>query len=322
MTLTRLSIRRRLTQLAWCIGLFTCFAGIDLYFPVEEGTAVIVTRLGRPVRELTQPGPYWKWPTPIEQLHVLDRRRRILTIPEATSLTRDKKNIVLTSYVIWHIERPLTFLQSVGRAESAEAALGGLMLAVQTQRIGQHELSALVSTRPELLRLTEIEQETAAIAANEALERFGISIDQVGVERIAFPAENLDAVYARMRSEREAAANRLRAEGAQAAQAIRDQTHVESQEILRKGREEAARIAADAERQAAERLADAHRRNPEFYRFWSSLQAGKRLLKERSTLIVTSDQLLLDGLLKPLPQKLKEPQTPPDQSPRTTGAQP
>jgi regulator of protease activity HflC (stomatin/prohibitin superfamily) len=99
-----------------------------------------------------------------------------------------------------------------------------------------------------------------------------------------------------MRIERQAEANRLRAEGAKEAQAIRDKTHVETQEILRKGREEAARITAEAERRAAELLAEAHQKNPEFYQFWSSLQASKRVLKEKATLILSSDQLFFGGL--------------------------
>ncbi len=107
---------------------------------------------------------------------------------------------------------------------------------------------------------------------------------------------NLEAVFGRMRIERQAEANRLRAEGAKEAQAIRDKTHVETQEILRKGREAAARITADAERRAAELLAKAHQKNPEFYQFWSSLQASKRVLKEKATLILSSDQLFFGGL--------------------------
>ena len=128
------------------------------------------------------------------------------------------------------------------------------------------------------------------------LEKLGIGVDQVSVERIAFPEENLEAVFERMRIERQAEANRLRAEGAKEAQAIRDKTHVETQEILRKGREEAARITAEAERRAAELLAKAHQKNPEFYQFWSSLQASKRVLKEKATLILSSDQLFFGGL--------------------------
>lgn len=298
---------RVLLRILAVAGLLMGYSFIDLFFTVEEGRAAVVTRLGKPVREIVNAGPYWKLPSPIERVHTFDRRRRILQTPDATSFTRDKKNIVLSTYIIWHIERPLSFLQSVGSLELAESNLISMILASKTQRIGKNDLSALLSTRTDDLRIEQIEQEIAQDASTSALQRMGIAIDQVGIERIAFPTENLEAVFERMRTERKSEANRLRSEGARIAQGIRDDTHIASQEILRKGREEASQIAADAERQAAELLQKAHGQNPGFYQFWSSLQASKRAIKEKSTLILTTNQLFFDGLIEAQPSP--EPQS-------------
>lgn len=272
------------------------FALYDSFFTVNEGEAVVITRFGRPTREITQAGPWWKFPAPIEQRHVIDRRRTVFTAPEAAAFSADKRSIVLTCFVIWHVEKPLTYLQSVGDPETARSRLTSMLLAAQNQRVGTFPLSALASTRPDDVQLSQTESFIRDDIAAVSLEKLGIGIDQVSVERIAFPEENLEAVFGRMRVERQAEANRLRAEGAKEAQAIRDKTHVETQEILRKGREQAARITADAERRAAELLAKAHQKNPDFYQFWSSLQASKRVLKEKATLILSSDQLFFGGL--------------------------
>lgn len=286
-----------LSRGALAVGIVAVFVVLDTFYAIEEGQVAVVTRFGRPVREIVEAGPYWKWPTPIDTLHVFDRRRRIFVTPEVAHFTRDKKNIVLSTYVVWHVERPLAFLQAVGNAETAETNLAGLVGAAKTQRIGRHDLSALVSTRRENLHVEEIETEITAETSTAALTKMGVVVDQVGIERIAFPAENLAAVFDRMRTERQAEANRLRAEGAKAAQAIRDEAHVKSQDILRVGRNEASQIAAEAERRAADLLSAIHKQNPGFYKFWSSLQASKRVLKEKSTLILTSDQLFFDGLM-------------------------
>lgn len=272
------------------------FGLYDSFFTVNEGESVVITRFGRPTREITQAGPYWKFPAPIEQRHVIDRRRVVFTAPDAAAFSADKRSIVLTCFVIWHVEKPLTYLQAVGDPETAQSRLTSMLLAAQNQRVGTFPLSALASTSPQDVKLPQIESLIRDDIAAVSLEKLGISVDQVSVERIAFPEENLEAVFDRMRVERQAEANRLRAEGAKDAQAIRDKTHVETQEILRKGREEAARIAAEAERRAAELLAAAHQKNPEFYQFWSSLQASKRVLKEKATLILSSDQLFFEGL--------------------------
>jgi len=282
---------------ALIVGVFVLY---DSFFTVREGDAIVVTRFGRPVRELTQAGPYWKLPASIDRVHVISRRRNILTTPETTSFTRDKKNIVLTTFVVWHVEQPLAFLQSVGDLSSAETNLTGMVLAAKAQTVGQHDLSALVSTNPEEIQLPRIEADIAQAVAKRSIEKLGIVVEQVGIERIAFPPENLSAVFDRMRVERQGEANRLRAEGQKAAQAIRDDAHVRSQEILREGKEQAAQINAMTERNVAERLAEVHRQNPDFYRFWSSLQASRRALKERSTLVLSTDQLFFDGLGSPL----------------------
>lgn len=190
-------------------------------------------------------------------------------------------------------------MQTVTDRATTESRLTSMILASANQRLGQFPLSALVSTNPQEIRLGELEKQIHDEVSTVAASSMGITIDEISVERIGFPAQNMTAVFERMRVERAAEANRLRAEGARDAQAIRDKTHVESQEILRKGREEAARISAEAERTAAEMLASAHQKDPEFYRFWSSLQASKRALKEKATLILNSDQLFFNVFDEP-----------------------
>ena len=272
------------------------FGAYDSFFTVSEGEAIVITRFGRPTREIVKPGPYFKLPAPIEQKHIIDRRRVVFTAPESAAFSADKRSIVLTCFVIWHVEQPLVYLQSVGDPETAQSRLTSMLLAAENQRIGTYPLSALVSTNPGDVQLEKIETQIREDLSSMAFDKMGIAVDQVSVERIAFPEENLAAVFERMRTERQAEANRPRAEGSKEAQAIRDKTHVETQEILRKGREEAARITAEAERRAAELLSSAHQKNPEFYQFWSSLQASKRVLKEKATLILSSDQLFFGGL--------------------------
>lgn len=299
---TPISDRRQLVRLAlrttFAGALIALFALSDSFFTVAEGESAVVTRFGRPVRELRDAGAYWKLPASIDQVHVVSRRKNLFSTPETTSFTRDKKNILLSTYVVWRVEDPLRYLQSVGSMESARTNLTGMVLAAKAQVVGQHDLTALVSSRPEEIQIRAMEDEmTANVSARS--RQLGIVIDQVGVERVAFPTENMTAVFDRMRIERQGEANRLRAEGQKAAQEIRDVAYVKSQEILRQGKDEAARITARTEREIARNQAAVYGKNPGFYQFWSSLQASKRALKERATLILSTDQLFFDGLTAP-----------------------
>ena len=90
----------------------------------------------------------------------------------------------------------------------------------------------------------------------------------------------------------------------------RDEALVRSEEIRREGREEAGRILGQAEKQAAEIYAKAHQLDPEFYQFWRSLQAVKRTLGAKATVILRTDQGFFDVLSNPpTPTKARDSQS-------------
>src|ERR1700730_16175828 len=94
---------------------------------VGEGQSVLITRFGRPLRAATQAGLHWKLPWPIDSVSLLDMRRRVYETGLAEMLTRDKKNIIARTFVIWRIGDPLTFTQAIGTEGGAEAKLDGLL---------------------------------------------------------------------------------------------------------------------------------------------------------------------------------------------------
>jgi membrane protease subunit HflC len=121
----------------------------------------------------------------------------------------------------------------------------------------------------------------------------------VGFKRIAFAEENVPAVLAHMRSERRAEADRLRAEGEKEAAGIRDDALVKSEQMLTEGREKAGHIRGEAEKAAAQIYARANDLDPDFYRFWRSLEAIKTVLGGKATLILRTDQGFFDVLSDP-----------------------
>ncbi|NLF67585.1 MAG: protease modulator HflC [Candidatus Anammoximicrobium sp.] len=278
------------------VGLIVAYS---MYFQVEEGYKAVVTRFGDPVRSLDKPGLAWKWPWPVERVHQIDVRRRVYNTPYTATLTRDQKNVILLTYAVWRVENPLLFLQSLGTAEAAEQKLDGMVAASKNFHLGRYELSALVSTTPGAIQTEAIEEAILADVSPAALSKFGIAIEQVGIKRIAYPEENIATVLQQMRAERRAEAGKLRAEGEREAQQIRDEVLVKCEEIRRLGREEAGKIQGQAEKEAAEIYARAHRLDPDFYRFWRSLQAMKKTLGSKSTIILRTDQGFFDVLSQP-----------------------
>lgn len=256
---------------------------------VAEGQAVLVTRFGRPLRAATETGLHWKLPWPIDRAVWLDMRRRVYETGHTEMLTRDKKNIIARTFVVWRIGDPLAFIQAIGTDSGAEGKLDGLLTNAAIGTLGGHDLSALVSTNPSDLQVDKIESELLASTAPVALRSYGVNIEQIRLERIALPEENVTAVFEQMRAERRQFAAKFEAEGEREASRIRSEADLEAARIRAKGDEERARIKGESAAQVAKTYADAHKINPELYRFTRSLDSLDKLVNGSTALILRTD---------------------------------
>ena len=256
---------------------------------VREGTAVLVTRFGHALRATTTPGLHWKLPYPIDHAIVLDMRRRVYETGHTEMLTRDKKNVIARTFVVWRIGDPLTFTQAVGKESDAEGKLDGLLTNAAIGTLGGHDLSALVSTTPSDLHVDEIEGELLAAAAPLAIKSYGLKLEQVRLERIALPEDNVAAVFDQMRAERAQFAAKFTAEGDLEATRIRSEAELAAAKIRAKGAEEEARIRGQSTAEVARTYADAHRVDPELYRFTRSLESIGKLVSPSTSLILRTD---------------------------------
>jgi membrane protease subunit HflC len=256
---------------------------------VGEGQAVLVTRFGRPLRAATQAGLHWKLPWPIDSTLSLDMRRRVYETGQTEMLTHDKKNIIARTFVVWRIGDPLAFAQAIGNQGGAETKLDGLLTNAAIGTLGGHDLSALVSTTPSDLQVDQIESELLTSTAPVAMHSYGVAIEQIRLERIALPEENVTAVFDQMRAERRQFAAKYEAEGEQAASKIRSDAELEAAHISAKGAEETARIRGESAAQVAKTYADAHRIDPELYRFTRSLDSLDKIVTGNTSLILRTD---------------------------------
>jgi membrane protease subunit HflC len=256
---------------------------------VPEGQTVFITRFGRPVRAATQAGLHWKLPWPIDRASWLDMRRRIYETGHTEMLTRDKKNIIARTFVVWRIGDPLTFVQAIGAEGVAETKLDGLLTNAAIGTLGGHDLSAMVSTQAADLQVDQIESELLSSTAPLALRSYGVTIEQIRLERIALPEENVNAVFEQMRAERRQFAAKFQAEGEREASRIRSEAELEAARIRAKGAEEEARIRGESAAHVAKTYADAHRIDPELYRFTRSLDSLDKLVTSNTSLVLRTD---------------------------------
>src|SRR5438128_1128180 len=117
------------------------------FFSVNETEFVLVTQFGRPVHTITNAGLSAKWF--FQSATYFDRRLRIYNPRPSEFLTRDKKNIVIDSYVAWKIQDPNRFVQTVGDPAAAEMRLHDIIWSGLSAALGTHDLESIVSASPE-----------------------------------------------------------------------------------------------------------------------------------------------------------------------------
>jgi membrane protease subunit HflC len=311
---------------------------------VDEREAVIVERFGSIVRVYDREsdrGAHFKLPWPIDVVHRFDRRVQLFTPSAREMFTSDKKNVTVDVYVCWRIapplhdssadpsERPVVrFYRGLGSVDIAEARLESRIRSILTTALGQVELSHLLGARNSeqgpaknetgpLDRLSErVRDETLRRASeSESLrDRLGIEIVDLRITRLNLPQGNQQAVFERMKSERKKIADRYRAAGLAENQMIRSQADRQYNELLAKARGDAERIRGAAEAEAVRLLNAAHAQDPEFFAVLAALDAYRKILNERTTLVLSASSSMLKLLTDGVPELKGRPES----TPRTT----
>jgi len=265
-------------------------------FSVKETEFVLVTQFGRPVRTVADAGLHAKWP--FQSATYFDRRLRIYNPRPSEFLTRDKKNIVVDSYVAWKIGDPNRFLQTVGEPVAAEMRLHDIVWSGLSAAPGTHDLEALIAPAPAAVETGELLDRLAAATGRAALEQYGIEVIDVRIKRLNLPEQNKQSVYARMRAERERIARQYRAEGEEQALRIRADADRQKEEILSLAYKQAEEIKGKGDAESTLIYGQAYSKNPRFYKLLRTLEAYKKVLDDKTTAVLSSDSELLKVLTR------------------------
>jgi len=269
----------------------------SILFTVDQTQYAVITQFGRPVRAITEPGLKWKLPDPIQSIQIYDNRLKVYTPRMAEFLTRDKKNVMVESYVTWRIQDPIVYLKTLKTQRSAQDRLNDVVFSELGVALGQYELSDLVNVAEGGVKLPDMMAGIREVA-DRKLRDYGMAITDVRVKILNFPEKNKQSVFQRMRAEREKMARLYRSEGTEEASKIRATADKEKTVILSKAYEQAEQIKGEGDAQAIKTYAEAFQKDPKFYQFIRSLQAYEKLIDGKTTLVLPSDAELLKYLGK------------------------
>ncbi|MBN1126757.1 MAG: protease modulator HflC [Sedimentisphaerales bacterium] len=230
--------------------------------------------------------------------------------------TKDKKYIWVDSTARWYIKDPLQFLRSVGTVEQAHARLDDIIDSSTRNSITKRDLIEIVRTdnRPmrvaeeELRETTEVGQVTegrpeivAEITevSQMACEEYGIGIHSSGVliKGLTYVQEVKDKIEERMVEERQRIAKKYTSEGEGEFERIMGEKERELKTILSEAYKTAKEIEGQADAKATEIYAAAFGTDPDFYRFWKTLELYEESLGgEKTRLILGTDNPLLEWI--------------------------
>lgn len=258
-------------------------------FQVRETESAFVTRFGRPVREITKPGLYVKWPTPIEQVNKFDSRLRVLEAGQLSeTTTKGAVPIILNTYVVWRVAEPLKFRNAYKTIANAERQLSSQISDTQNRIVGQHTFSEFVNSDPKLVKFEPIQADMLTDLKASALKDFGIEIKALGIRQLKVNEEVTKNVFERMKAERQRRTQAMISEGGAEAMKIRTDANKQKDVLLAATEARAKIIRGQGDAEAA-KYYEKLQEDPQLAMFLRDLEALQTTLKERSTIVIPAD---------------------------------
>ncbi|TFW28607.1 protease modulator HflC [Massilia horti] len=250
-------------------------------FVVDQRKYAIVFTLGQLREVISEPGLHFKVPL-IQNVVFLDKRILTLDTPDAERfITAEKKNILVDAFVKWRIVDPRLYYVSFGGDEArARDRMSQIIKAALNDEITRHTVRDVISGARGAVMDAVRERVT-----DEAKE-IGVAIVDVRLKRVDYIDQINNSVYERMKAERGRVANELRATGAAEGEKIRADADRQRTVIIAEAFRDAEKIKGEGDAKASQIYAQAFGKNPEFYRFYRSLEAYRASFKSRNDVIV------------------------------------
>lgn len=264
------------------VALLALIVLFSTLFVVDQRQYAIVFALGEVKKVINEPGLHFKLPPPFQNILFLDKRILTLDTPEADRfITAEKKNILVDAFVKWHITEPKLYFVSFGGDERrAQDRMSQIVKAALNDEITKRTVREVISGERSKV-MDAIRKKVA-----EEARQIGVEIIDVRLKRVDYVEQINNSVYDRMKAERTRVANELRSTGSAESEKIRADADRQRTVILAEAYRDAENIRGEGDAKASQIYAQAFGQNPEFYKFYRSLEAYRASFKNRSDLMV------------------------------------
>ncbi len=248
---------------------------------LNQTEQAIVLQFGEPMRVVKEPGLKFKIPF-IQNVVFYDNRLLNLDPPAQEIVLNDKKRLDVDSFTRYRIVDPLKFYKTVRTELQARGKLEEIVNSSVRKILGRITLQELLSQKR-----TQIMRDISSAVKVDA-EQIGVSVADVRIRRADLPIEVLQAINARMKSEREREAKEFRAQGQQMSQQIKAQAEKERTIIIAEAEKNAQIIRGTGDKQAILIWNEAANKDPQFYAYYRTLEAYRNSMANGDTSMVLS----------------------------------
>ena len=251
-------------------------------FVVDQRRFAIVFALGQVKEVIDKPGLHFKLPPPFQNVVYMDKRILTLDTPDVNRfITSEKSNVLVDSFIKWRISDPrLYYVSFAGDETRAQNRLSQVIKAALSDEITKRTVREVISGQRAAV-MAAVQAKLIAEAAE-----VGIGIVDVRLKRVEYTEQNINSVYERMRAERVRVANESRSTGAAESEQIRADADRQRTVIIAEAFRDAEKVKGDGDAKASALYADAFGKNPEFARYYRSLEAYRASFKDRSDVLV------------------------------------
>ena len=251
-------------------------------FTVSEAEQVMVLQFGQYKRTVQEPGLGVKLPW--QDIQRYEKRVLNLDPPVARMILADQKPLLIDSFARYRITDPLVFFNSVRTEAGAMQRLGPIVNASLRSALGKVTLTSVLSADRDAII------EEVLNIPNDTARRFGLDILDVRIRRADLPVETSQAVYQRMRTEREREAAEFRAQGFEQSELIKSTADREATVIMAEATRESEILRGQGDAEKTRILNAAYGQDPAFFKFFRTMQAYDRALANKGTYMVISPE--------------------------------
>jgi membrane protease subunit HflC len=269
---------------ALVLVVFVIVVGSSAFFTVSQYQQALVLQFGAVREFIKDPGLHVKMPF-IQNVLYFDNRVLEVDPPAQQVILGDQKRVDVDAYARFRITDPLRFYQTVTNELGARSRLASIINSSMRRVLGSTTLAAVLSAERERIMANILRE------VGDEAKRFGIDIVDVRLRRADLPGQTSQAIYDRMKSERDREAKEARGQGQEQALQIRARADRDKIVLLAEAQREAQVVRGEGDGLAIKIYADAFGKDPQFFAFYRSMQAYSNALGSSDTTMVLSPDI-------------------------------